>query len=209
MDRISRFVAMSAIFNYNSRNFTYWPPPIAGTRCAGGSGFFAREKNASVTAPAITAVTFTRYAVPRSLYLMRQSAALLCQDNRSLQTLQATLDPLEIDLMNCHSGQNALELIMTGKCTTLIVDCDLDGAEKIIRMANLLPPEQKPSFGSNPSAPTLRAVGANAALSLRIFFTIRPCCSALCASDRTWRMSGAGSLRSGCGRPWPNARPWW
>lgn len=77
---------------------------------------------------------------------MRQSAAVLCQDNRSLKTLQATLDPLEIDLMTCHSGQNALELIMTGTCSTLIVDCDLDGAEKIIHMANLLPAEQKPAL---------------------------------------------------------------
>jgi CheY-like chemotaxis protein len=91
-------------------------------------------------------VTFTRLATQRTLELMRQSAAVLCQDNRSLQTLQATLDPLEIDLMNCHSGQNALELIMTGQCSTLIVDCDLDGAEKIIRMANLLPPAQKPAL---------------------------------------------------------------
>ncbi len=75
---------------------------------------------------------------------MRESAAVLCQDNRSLQTLQATLDPLEIDLMNCHSGQDALELVVTGRCSTLIVDFDLGGAEKIIRMANLLPPAQKP-----------------------------------------------------------------
>ncbi len=35
---------------------------------------------------------------------------------------------------------------MTGRCSTLIVDCDLDGAEKIIRMANLLPPAQKPAL---------------------------------------------------------------
>jgi len=35
---------------------------------------------------------------------------------------------------------------MTGQCSTLIVDCDLDGAEKIIRMANLLPPAQKPAL---------------------------------------------------------------
>lgn len=77
---------------------------------------------------------------------MRQSAAVLCEDNRSLKTLQASLDPLEIDLMNCTSGQNALELVMTGQCSTLIVDCDLDGAEKIIRMANLLPPAQKPAL---------------------------------------------------------------
>jgi hypothetical protein len=115
-------------------------------RCIADSGFFILKKTASVTSRAITAVTFTHFDTPRSLYLMRQSAAVLCQDDRSLQTLQATLDPLEIDLMNCHSGQSALELIMTGKCTTLIVDCDLDGAEKIIRMANLLPPEQKPAL---------------------------------------------------------------
>src|SRR5580700_4618775 len=77
---------------------------------------------------------------------MRQSAAVLCQEKRSLQTLQATLDVLEIDLVNCHSGQEALELVMTGCCSTLIVDFDLPGAEEVIRMAALLPPDQKPDL---------------------------------------------------------------
>jgi CheY-like chemotaxis protein len=75
---------------------------------------------------------------------MRQSAAVLCHDKRSLQTLEATLQEQEIELLNCPSGQDALELVMTGRCGTLIVDFDLPGAEEVIRMAALLPPVQKP-----------------------------------------------------------------
>ena len=35
---------------------------------------------------------------------------------------------------------------MAGRCSTLIVDFDLPGAEEAIRMANLLPPAQKPAL---------------------------------------------------------------
>ena len=77
---------------------------------------------------------------------MRQSAAVLCHDKRSLQTLKATLEELGIELVNCRSGQEALELVMTGRCSTLIVDFDLPGAEEVIRMAALLPPAQKPAL---------------------------------------------------------------
>jgi len=77
---------------------------------------------------------------------MRQSAAVLCQEKRSRQTLEATLEVLEIDLVNCHSGQEALELVMTGCCSTLIVDFDLPGAEEVIRVAAMLPPSQKPNL---------------------------------------------------------------
>src|SRR2546423_3056719 len=75
---------------------------------------------------------------------MRQSAAVLCQDKTSLQALGSTLEHLGIDLVSCPSQQKALELVMTGRCTTLIVDFDLPGAEEVIRMAALLPPSQKP-----------------------------------------------------------------
>jgi len=77
---------------------------------------------------------------------MRHSAAVLCQDKRSLQTLQSTLHELGIDQVCCLSGQEALELVMADRCSTLIVDFDLPGAEEIIRMAALLPPGQKPSL---------------------------------------------------------------
>lgn len=77
---------------------------------------------------------------------MRQSAAVICQDERSLQTLGTTLEDLGIELVNCPSGQAALELVMAGRASTLIVDFDLPGAEEVIRMATLLPPGQKPAL---------------------------------------------------------------
>src|SRR5450755_229754 len=77
---------------------------------------------------------------------MRQSAAVLCQDKTSLQALRSTLEHLGIDLVSCPSQQKALELVMSGQCTTLIVDFDLPGAEEVIRMAALLPPAQKPAL---------------------------------------------------------------
>ncbi|MGP0017853.1 MAG: PilZ domain-containing protein [Candidatus Sulfotelmatobacter sp.] len=77
---------------------------------------------------------------------MRQSAAVMCHDKRSLQTLEATLGVLGIELVNSTSGQEALELVMNGRCTTLIVDFDLPGAEEVIRMAGMLPAGQKPAL---------------------------------------------------------------
>jgi CheY-like chemotaxis protein len=77
---------------------------------------------------------------------MRHSAAVLCQDKTSLQALRATLEQLGIELVTCPSQQEALELVMTGRCATLIVDFDLPGAEEVIRMAALLPPAQKPAL---------------------------------------------------------------
>ena len=74
---------------------------------------------------------------------MSQSAAVLCHDKRSLQTLQSTLDEMGIDLVNCPSGQEALEMVMTGRSSMLIVDFDLPGSQEVIRTASLLPPGQK------------------------------------------------------------------
>jgi len=53
---------------------------------------------------------------------------------------------MEIELVSCPSQQEALELVMTGRCSTLIVDFDLPGAEEVIRMAALLPEGQKPAL---------------------------------------------------------------
>jgi FixJ family two-component response regulator len=77
---------------------------------------------------------------------MRKSAAVLCQDKRSLETLRATLEQFDTDLVHCKSHQETLELVMNGQCSTMIVDFDLPGAEEAIRMASLLPPAQKPAL---------------------------------------------------------------
>lgn len=77
---------------------------------------------------------------------MRKSAAVLCHDKGSLKTLEASLEQLGIEPRNCRSQQEALEWVMAGECSTLIVDFDLPGAEEAIRMASLLPAEQKPAL---------------------------------------------------------------
>jgi FixJ family two-component response regulator len=77
---------------------------------------------------------------------MRQSAAVLCRDRISLETLQATLGLLGIEPLSCASNQQALEFVLAGRCTTLIVDFDLPGAEEVIRMASLLPETQMPAL---------------------------------------------------------------
>ena len=46
----------------------------------------------------------------------------------------------------CANGQTALESVMTGRCSILIVDFDLSGAEDIVRMASMLPEAQKPAL---------------------------------------------------------------
>lgn len=75
---------------------------------------------------------------------MRQSAAVLCRDRSSLQTLESALAVFGIQVTTCSDGQEALELVLAGRCSTLIVDFDLPRAEEVIRMAALLPPQQKP-----------------------------------------------------------------
>jgi hypothetical protein len=77
---------------------------------------------------------------------MRQSAAVLCQDNSTLKTLKATLDELGFDLLPFSSQKKALESVLDGRCSTLIVDFDLPGADEVMRMAALLPPAQKPAL---------------------------------------------------------------
>ena len=77
---------------------------------------------------------------------MRQSAAVLCHDNSSLGTLRAAVERLGVNLVDCPTQQRALEMVLNGDCSTLIVDFDLPGAGEVIRMAALLPPEQKPAL---------------------------------------------------------------
>ncbi len=77
---------------------------------------------------------------------MRQSAAVLCHDKSSLRALDSALQELGIERLTCPSQQKALELVLAGECSILIVDFDLPGADEVIRMAALLPPAQKPAL---------------------------------------------------------------
>ncbi len=75
---------------------------------------------------------------------MRRSVAVLCCDHSSVEVLKATLEALDIDMISCRSRQQALELAVSGRCSNLIVDFDLAGAEEVVRMTSLLPESQRP-----------------------------------------------------------------
>ena len=75
---------------------------------------------------------------------MRRSAALLSEDISTLKRLIAALEDLEIQPVTCRSGQQAMELVMSDRASTLVVDFDLPGAAEVIKMAALLEPPQKP-----------------------------------------------------------------
>lgn len=77
---------------------------------------------------------------------MRKSAAILCQDQRTLDRMQPVLDELEIELLSCSSQKEALESVLSGRCSTLIVDFDFAGAQEVMRMAALLSAAQKPNL---------------------------------------------------------------
>lgn len=78
--------------------------------------------------------------------MRNSSAAVLCHDETSLRALKSVLGDLKIEFVACSSGEKALESVLDGRCSTLIVDFDLPGAEEVIRMAALLPPTQKPAL---------------------------------------------------------------
>jgi ActR/RegA family two-component response regulator len=76
---------------------------------------------------------------------MHRSAAVLCQDASSLQTLKTVLAQMEIDPVACHSQQDAMEQILNKQCAALVVDFDLPGAAEVAKLAALLEPLQRPA----------------------------------------------------------------
>jgi CheY-like chemotaxis protein len=75
---------------------------------------------------------------------MRCFAAVLSADVSTLRGLKSVLSESGVEQVNCHSGQQAMELVTAGGCSTLIVDFDLAGAGEVVKMATLLAPAQRP-----------------------------------------------------------------
>jgi len=75
---------------------------------------------------------------------MRHSVAVLSTDTAILHRLKAVLSEFGISQLTCHSCQEAMELVTKGRCSTLIVDFDLPGAQEVVKMGALLQPPQKP-----------------------------------------------------------------
>jgi ActR/RegA family two-component response regulator len=76
---------------------------------------------------------------------MHRSAAVLCQDPSALQTLRTVLAQMEIEPVMCHSQPEAMEQILSNRCTALVVDFDLPGAADVAKLAGLLDASQRPA----------------------------------------------------------------
>jgi CheY-like chemotaxis protein len=75
---------------------------------------------------------------------MRLNALLLCRDQQSLRTLAAALEDVEIEQEVCLSAPQAMEMLVQGHYSALVLDFDVPGATQVARMARLAPPQQRP-----------------------------------------------------------------
>jgi|GEM_PF-1381870 ActR/RegA family two-component response regulator len=76
---------------------------------------------------------------------MHRSAALLCQDPAALQALRSVLAQMEIEPVMCHSQSDAMEQILSKRCTALVVDFDVPGAAEVAKLAGILEAWQRPA----------------------------------------------------------------
>src|SRR6202522_4121650 len=75
---------------------------------------------------------------------MKLNALLVSQDCPSLRGLGALLDVLQIEQQTCHSSGEAVELLVEGHYSALVLDFDLTGAGQVARMARMSSPKRRP-----------------------------------------------------------------
>ena len=87
---------------------------------------------------------FTLAGLRRKLRLMRLNALLMCRDQDSLRVLAAALDEMGIEQEVCLSVPEAVELLMRGHYSALVLDFDLPAAAQLARMARMALPQRRP-----------------------------------------------------------------
>ena len=75
---------------------------------------------------------------------MKLNALLVSQDRPSLRVLEALLDVLQIEHQTCQSAGEAVELMVHGHHSALMMDFDLPGAGQVARMARMASAQRRP-----------------------------------------------------------------
>jgi len=75
---------------------------------------------------------------------MKLNALLVSQDRPSLRVLTALLHVLQIEHQTCDSSGEAVELLVQGQYSALVLDFDLPGAGQVARMARMASPQRRP-----------------------------------------------------------------
>jgi PilZ domain len=75
---------------------------------------------------------------------MKLNALLVSQHRPSLRVLTALLDVMHLEHQTCSSSPPAVELLVHGHYSALVLDFDLPGVGQIARMARMASPHRKP-----------------------------------------------------------------
>jgi DNA-binding NtrC family response regulator len=87
---------------------------------------------------------FTEAPARHKLRFMKLNALLVSQDRPSLRVLEALLDVLQIEHQTCQSASEAVELMVHGHRSALMMDFDLPGAGQVAQMARMASAQRRP-----------------------------------------------------------------
>ncbi len=79
---------------------------------------------------------------------MKPTALLVSRDRSALLLLQATLEVLEIESMVCYSPEEAVDEVVHGDYSVVVLDFDLPHVALVSRMSRIATPERKPLVGA-------------------------------------------------------------
>lgn len=68
----------------------------------------------------------------------------MCRNQQSLRMLAGVLEELGIEQETCASADEAMELLVAGRYSALVLDFDLPNAVQVAQMARLAPPNRRP-----------------------------------------------------------------
>lgn len=99
---------------------------------------------------------------------MRLNALILCQDAQSSEVLSSVLDEFDIGQKTCRSEHQAMETLLEGEPSAVIIDFDTAGAVALAKMVRLLVPQSRPAIvaviGRKDSGGQAAQIGANVTL---------------------------------------------
>jgi CheY-like chemotaxis protein len=75
---------------------------------------------------------------------MKRTALLMCRNQSSLRLLAELLDQLQIEQEVCLSADDAVECLVQGHYSALVLDFDLPGASQVVRMTRMSSSHRRP-----------------------------------------------------------------
>ncbi len=77
---------------------------------------------------------------------MRPSVLIFSQDSTSLKVLSPVFEELRMEVTICRSHHQAMELLLEGNTSALVIDFDASGAVDLAKITGLLVPQRRPAL---------------------------------------------------------------